>query len=395
MSLLEEIQKFFQNSITTKYTLNKLKNMEIKTITCHDVNNYGASLQAFALQTYLSSLGHDVKIIDYLPKYLCTYNIWKLNTESRIYKVSKYFPPLKLLGVLKNFIHFYPTRKRVDKFTEFKNIYLKLTKHYSTYKGLLTDPPSADILIVGSDQVWNTLLPNGKDFAFFLQFGDLGQKRISYAASFGISYIDNNYSVPINSFLKNFNAISIRGTSGLNILNSMKINGELVCDPVCLLSKNEWIKYLHISRRSITEKYLLIYDIFGDNPNIEILAKKFSKEHNVKIVAINNIKQKKYADININDGGPIEFVELISNAEFVIADSFHATAFSTILHVPFAVFYNRSNISRISDYLTFLDLNDRLNPQELNLEINWELVSKKITSLSNKSKLFLDKSINL
>ena len=44
--------------------------MRICTITCHDVYNAGASLQAYALQTYLKSLGHDVKIIDYKPDYL-------------------------------------------------------------------------------------------------------------------------------------------------------------------------------------------------------------------------------------------------------------------------------------------------------------------------------------
>ena len=44
--------------------------MNIKILTCHDVYNYGATLQAYALQTFLEKNGYEVKIIDYKPYYI-------------------------------------------------------------------------------------------------------------------------------------------------------------------------------------------------------------------------------------------------------------------------------------------------------------------------------------
>ena len=53
--------------------------MKIKTITCHNVYNYGASLQAHALMYYLSHKGHDVEIIDYMPDYIRKHiSIWDI-----------------------------------------------------------------------------------------------------------------------------------------------------------------------------------------------------------------------------------------------------------------------------------------------------------------------------
>lgn len=53
--------------------------MKIKTITCHDVYNLDASLQAYALAEYLKEIGQEVEIIDYKPLYLQHYNLKKVN----------------------------------------------------------------------------------------------------------------------------------------------------------------------------------------------------------------------------------------------------------------------------------------------------------------------------
>ena len=65
--------------------------MKIATITCHNVYNYGASLQAYALQRYLSQEGHDVEIIDYKPYYLNSRYNWRhIPAESRLYPYKDY-----------------------------------------------------------------------------------------------------------------------------------------------------------------------------------------------------------------------------------------------------------------------------------------------------------------
>ena len=64
--------------------------MIIKTITCHNVYNYGASLQAYALQNFLEKQGHQVEIIDYQPQYLNrTYNFWYISEKSRFYQITE------------------------------------------------------------------------------------------------------------------------------------------------------------------------------------------------------------------------------------------------------------------------------------------------------------------
>ena len=64
--------------------------MKIKTITCHDVYNYGASLQAYALQTYLQNKGHEVEIIDYLPYYRPDRLDWfnYKRTKGKLHKIA-------------------------------------------------------------------------------------------------------------------------------------------------------------------------------------------------------------------------------------------------------------------------------------------------------------------
>ena len=55
--------------------------MKVCTITCHDVYNHGASLQAYALMTHLEKNGHEVEIIDYKPDYLG--NLYNLKSVDR------------------------------------------------------------------------------------------------------------------------------------------------------------------------------------------------------------------------------------------------------------------------------------------------------------------------
>lgn len=49
--------------------------MKIGILTFHCAYNYGAVLQAFALQKYLQQMGNNVHIIDYRPKYLMQINL--------------------------------------------------------------------------------------------------------------------------------------------------------------------------------------------------------------------------------------------------------------------------------------------------------------------------------
>ena len=137
--------------------------MKICTITCHDVYNFGASLQAYALQHYLESLGHEVEIIDYRPAYLYKKYDWKAFTSRKFEKFNSIFITRWMFRCAKwCYLRFSMGRKR--HFDEFTRKYLRLTPvSYHTFIELQHNPPQADIYIAGSDQIWNPLFPNGKD----------------------------------------------------------------------------------------------------------------------------------------------------------------------------------------------------------------------------------------
>ena len=306
--------------------------MKIKTLTTYDVYNYGASLQAYALQTYLTNLGNDVEIINYQPEYLTRkYNYKWVNPESRMshnvvtrsaYRIMKYLQRQTTLG-----------RKR--KFDEFNHKILKETKHkYLTYSELCQNPPEADLYIAGSDQIWNVFYETGRDPAFYFDFVKEGTK-VSYAASFSYLNIDNENLERIKKSLSTFKAVSVREYQGLEILNKIGIQGTWVLDPVFLLSVDKWKTLMSDFKK--TEPYLLIYDFEG-NSLLKKFAKNYAKHKKLKIYSITDTYPKLYADKNFNNAGPREFLSLIYNCDAFISNSFHGTAFSIMFHKPVFVF---------------------------------------------------------
>lgn len=125
------------------------------------------------------------------------------------------------------------------------------------------DPPKADIYIAGSDQIWNPVGGTGLDPAFYLNFGEAGIHRISYAASFGVSILNEHQKDIIKNYLSSMDNISVRESTGLNILKSLYINsGVQVLDPVFLLDKDTWLQFIGGTKKVVEGSYVLIYDFF-------------------------------------------------------------------------------------------------------------------------------------
>lgn len=325
--------------------------MKICTITCHDVYNVGASLQAYALQTYLRSLGHDVKIIDYKPDYLSGH--YRLDAVGNPKYDKPFLRQAYLLAKLPGRLRVLP-RKRV--FDEFTAEYLDLTKRYSSYEELAADPPRADVYFAGSDQIWNPLFPNGKDPAFYLDFVKSGLCA-SYAASFASDAFPAELRDTVSRYLQRFGYISVRESSGVSVLESLGISGaETVLDPVFLLDKAEW-NSLAVDPKKTSEPYLLVYD-FDNSPVVRGLAEKIAHERRLKIYSIFDVP---YAERSFALCGPREFLGLVRQASFVLSNSFHATAFSVIFGKEFVVAARKENINtRMRDFTTMLGISERM-----------------------------------
>lgn len=326
--------------------------MRIKTITCHDVYNFGASLQSYALMKYLQELGHEVEIIDYKPYYL-TFNLWAIGKRWNKNFIMRWLYFLYVVPMrLKN-------KERRNKFDDFTKLYLKLTpSKYYTNKELCDNMPIADVYFAGSDQIWNSTLPNGKDPSFYLNFIKERAIIASYAASFSISEIAKENAEFVKNSLRKFDFISVREKTGLAILESFGINGIHVLDPVFLLERDYW---LTLTNDKVQTKYIFVYDQ-ENNPLIKSAAQKISKQTGWKIVAIKNLYPLSYADKKETNVGPKEFLSLINNCEVCLTNSFHCTAFSIIFGKEVYVFkrtHEKVN-SRMIDLLNMVGLENRI-----------------------------------
>lgn len=360
--------------------------MKIKTITCHDVYNVGASLQAYALVTYLRSLGHDAEIIDYKPDYLSNhYSLWGLNNSAYDRPIVRELYNLaKLPGRLKA-----RHSKRKKCFDAFTREYLpKTERRYGSNEDLKKNPPEADIYFAGSDQIWNCFFQNGKDPAFYLDFAPAGSIKASYAASFSTEDVPEEWKPQVRQWLSGLNYISVRESSGVKIMESLEIPGAVqVLDPVFLLNRDAWSaieqKPEHI------EPYVLLYD-FDRNPEMLRFAQKLASEHGWKVYSILPCEK---CDRCFSQEGPLAFLALVHHAEFVVSNSFHATAFSLIFQKQFVVFNRSESINtRMQDLAYLSGTGNRLISQfeSTNLGvINYGLIQHKLDSAVENSKDYI------
>lgn len=361
--------------------------MKILTLTTYNVYNYGAALQAYALQKCLQCMGHDTALINYQPEYLTRkYDYRWVNPES---KLSRYAVTRAAYRVMK-FLQRQTTMGRKRQFDHFIASYLKQTKEYRTLEELRQDAPEADLYIVGSDQIWNVFYETGRDPAFYLDFVKQGRKA-SYAASFSYVDIPQSEKKRIAGYLQTFDAVSVRESHGLQLLQDMHIHGEWVLDPVFLLPVEEWKSLMTDFVKK--EPYLLIYDFEG-NDSLKYFAKQYARKRGLKIYNINDTYPLSYADRNFSKAGPREFLSLIYHCDAFISNSFHGTAFSILFHKPVYVFnrHRHKVNSRMESLLGLFGLGACIEPQT-ECHFDWEKTERIKSEELEKSCSFLNQLI--
>lgn len=365
---------------------------KILTITCHRVFNHGASLQQFALVEYLRSLDYQVETINYQPHYLAD-NYRYLGVPNDKFRKNAI---LKMIYILAKLPKRFSDRKRRFAFDLFEKQYIPQTKRqYKSNKELKANLPNADIYICGSDQIWNTLFENGADPAFYLDFVPVGKRKISYAASFATSRIENGLEDFVKRNVENLNFVSVRESSAVTILKDLGVEEVThVVDPVFLLSAEDWIEKFDL-KKAEAQPYVLVYD-FENNPLVKEYALYLKKTNGYKIIALNKVID--YADQVHWNIGPVEFLDLMYRASFVLANSFHATAFSFIFKKQFLVFNRSTGINtRMKDFLTEFGLVHRLvdsfNHQVVEDSIDFSVIEERLNLRIEISKKYLQNAI--
>lgn len=320
------------------------------TITFHASHNYGSNLQAYALQQIIRSLGYENDIIN-------------LRTERQKDLYTIFTKRKGLKYVIKNLSHlmyYLPLKKSYDKFEDFINKRLSLTKEYTTAEELASANLDYDIYIAGSDQIWNPD-PADFDWSYYLNFVNRGRK-VSYAPSFGQLASKGNEDTMkmISTYLKSFNVISVREhESANNVKQLIGIVPQVVLDPTLLIRKEEWLELVKNEKRKVKGGYIFFYTLFADPERMDIV-KRLSKLTGLPVVTSNFSNQ--YDVFNpfkkCYDSGPLDFLTLIRDAKLVVVSSFHGTVFSILLNVPFLAINGMSD-ARISSLLETADLEYR------------------------------------
>lgn len=354
-------------------------------ITVHVGHNFGSILQAIATANVINSLGKESILINYIPDRV---------TYKRFFKrmFSGVTPFLRGIISLPNFIN----NNRL--YGSYLAKYCKISSPIYDDDNFSLKCPKADYYITGSDQVWNSKHNEGFNNRYYFATLPKDSVKISFASSIGSTEIDKEELEKIKSYLENYKAISVRESSAKELINSIGLEAEHLLDPTFMMNKDEWSRYM--SKRLVKEKYLLIYIPYSivDEKEIYKLARLIAKEYNLKVVAFSwNWMNKPMADKTIKFASPGDFLSLMHNADYVITNSFHGTAFSINLNKQFSVFMPAAYGTRINSIITLCGLQKRIVTENYGLSdikenINYTAVNKVLDAERDKSVNFLKKA---
>lgn len=281
-------------------------------ITYYKADNYGAFLQAFAMQEYLSSIGIESEIFSY---------------ESKSGKIIKTL--YKIKSKLNGSIHIGKENQQYHKEM------LQSVLNYQSKLKFNHNKKKYDVVIIGSDEIWNVKNIGADHDSFFFSKSKIADKTISYAACSGNSELNHFKLYPFSlRSIKKLDCISVRDDNTERIIKSIGRNDVIrVLDPTFLIDFNKYLP-----KKSNSDKYLFVYS-YGLSETQSEQIKIFAKKHNLKIVATGFFC--KWADYNPVPN-PFEWIMLLKDAEFVITSTFHGTVFSIQQRKPFAVYNSDS-----------------------------------------------------
>lgn len=307
-------------------------------ITIHKINNYGSVLQAYALQKVCEDLGYKAEIIDYdFPNNFHQNNKYSTASDTQPNE-PKWIKALFAKALVRQHKGI---RLFIDKYQNLSS------NKYHKVEDFTANPPSYDVYITGSDQLWSPRHCNG-DPAFMLYFAPDNALKISYAASIGSNAIPEELKNAYIELLSRYKHISVRENTGADVIRSL-INKDatVVLDPTLLLNKDEWNK-IATPKRLVKKQYILCYFLnytFNAFPYVDELARNMQKQTGYEIVRVARPPHKlSFINTTYQIGAsPEEFLALVRDAEIVLTTSFHGTAFAVNYGKPvFSVVQDRN-----------------------------------------------------
>ena len=365
--------------------------MNIGLISFHNAANYGAALQAYALEHYLEDNGYDCEYIDYQnSRRRRGYDMGFLIKDC--IRQGKYKDAVKY-AVGAPFLNF---RKR--HFDDFYRDHVKYSsKTYYTTDSLKETNGLYDCFMTGSDQIWNPE-HNGSDLNFLLDFVDDDRRTMSYSSSLSVTQLPTELEEGYSRCLRRMRHLSVREQSGARLIKELTgRDAQVVLDPVFLIGKQQWLGLLPEGKD--TEKYVFSYtnrknqmERFLSKTGYDMTGKLHYKlsRFTSPLDFINPKVRVKYTMT------PLEFLQYISNAELVVSASFHCISFSIIMNKLFVCFLtgNEGKDERLKNLLGSFGLMNRVFSDSMTIHdvmepIDYTQVNQQLSALRKKSETYL------
>ncbi len=364
--------------------------MKVALLSFHNALNYGAALQAYALQKFLKAKGMEAVYIDYV-------NHHRTNAYNMSYQFRTALKERNWKNVIKFAAGAPVLEERRRQFKKFYVNYIEKTeKRYINSAGAEELNNKFDKFIVGSDQVWNPV-NNGQDMAYLLDFVADDHKKIAYSSSFGVSGLDEKNSRLYAKYLSKFHRISSREMAGVTLAE--KLTGRedihLVMDPVFLVDRCAWDRLAAPKDKS---KYVFFYT--NRDSQIDDFVSVGSDYNRLKFhILSTHLKPKDIISTarKIKTAmAPEEFLTQVRDAQLVVTASFHCLAMAIIFRKPFVAILtgDKGKDERVENLLRITGLTNRImtssmTPEDIAERIDYDLVDEKLRGFINNSKEYL------
>lgn len=309
-------------------------NKKIGIITFFNALNYGAVLQAYALQKKLKDIGCDVSFIGVTLESFNRKECFRLSD-----KIKNVF--LKLIN-----------EPKARKFRRFQNNEFNIIYNGESYEEILKKKMHFDLIVCGSDQIWNPKITNGLQPYYFAN-GFESDKKISYAASCGNTSTIKSEMCKFKELTSELDKISVREEPAEMYLKEQGIQSQTVVDPTLLISEKAWkeLAQKSIVNQEVKEKYIFVYDLEGTEQFSEVVNNLAIKTGLI-VVSLRN-KSHYYNDKKrFPNASPYDFLQLILNAEYVVSNSYHALMFSYIFNKIMYIVPHTRYSERMSSFLS-------------------------------------------
>lgn len=376
-------------------------NYKVGIITLNGYFNYGNRLQNYGLEQAVSHLGCEPATVLIDTNCLDT-SVSSINTVAAKLKGMTIFDIPKTVvekSKRKAYKLIYGRREtiRKEKFVEFSNTYLNETNFLLSEDNISSDIiENYDYFVLGSDQVWNPNFTKASPI-YFLRFVEKN-KRITYAPSFSVPSIPDEYLDSYKQWLYDFKKLSVREADGARLIKELTgLDAPVLVDPTMLLTDKEWLSIRKEASNKPIKNYIVTYFLGGTTKAQRREVNSFSKQYHFDVINLGDVRE----EITYQTG-PSEFIDYIKDCSIVLTDSFHGIVFSILFKKPFIAYKRLGGeymYSRIDNLLDLFALKHRKHDQmpleEKALHIDYDGIDTILERERKRSFNYLKAGFNL